>query len=239
MKQIDESSKHYKNAKKILRSYLNDLHWIQSLKLPEGLLRYVSKLKNKKDKVSSHLPIHIKNNYGTINVTKRQTVNNYHQANDVVTSSTSATPSKRDVNEDAEEKDSFNFEWKTFLLKAENDDSIHEYSPAKHGIICSGDNVSGSPHYPAEIYNEYREKKKSSQKIYSMGQEVCSYIDQDCLKEFKKNIANIPVTEDTSIDSQVLFLEEIFAASLKLYKINVPLSHNEAIETFGRKIQRS
>jgi len=49
------------------------------------------------------------------------------------------------------------------------------------------------------------------------------------LQEFKNNIKNTPDTEDTTIASQVLFLEEIFAASLKLYKINVPLNHNEAI----------
>ncbi|RCH82101.1 hypothetical protein CU098_007765, partial [Rhizopus stolonifer] len=180
-----ESSNHYKNAKKILHSYLNDLHWIQTLKLPEELLRYVSKLKNKKyplanlkDKTSSHQPIYIKDNYGTINMAKRQNINNHYQANDLATSNTLTTPSRRDDNEEVEEKNSFNSKWKTFLLKAETDESIHKYSPARHGIICSGDNVSGSPHYPTDIYNEYRKKKKGTQQIYSMDQEVCPYIDQ-------------------------------------------------------------
>ncbi|KAI7890156.1 uncharacterized protein EV154DRAFT_564633 [Mucor mucedo] len=46
--------------------------------------------------------------------------------------------------------------------------------------------------------------------------------------KFKKNITNTSDTEDTTIASQVLFLEEIFVASY-LYKIYVPLNHNEAI----------
>ncbi|KAI7900744.1 uncharacterized protein BX663DRAFT_553740 [Cokeromyces recurvatus] len=64
-----------------------------------------------------------------------------------------------------------------------------------------------------------------SQKIFK----TVKTIRLDCLQEFKKNITNTPDTEDTTIASQVLFLEEIFAASFKLYKINVPLNHNEAI----------
>ncbi|KAG1558248.1 hypothetical protein G6F49_004678 [Rhizopus delemar] len=85
-------------------------------------------------------------------------------------------------------------------LTTKTDGSIRKYSPARHGIICGGDNISRRPYYLADIYNEYR-KKKDAQQAYSINQEVRPYIDQlmGCLQEYKKDIADAPNTEDAII----------------------------------------
>ncbi|KAI7905809.1 uncharacterized protein BX663DRAFT_500982 [Cokeromyces recurvatus] len=242
----------YKNFKKIVKDYNDDLNLIsQSKEVPNIIKEYAIHLLNKikpskaqlktratkKRRISSmgiifNGPI----NGGTINATVNNSSDDKRiyeeQQNSVERFDEQESSANNQENLD-EHEPSIGTEWLRFIKKHQL--LFHPFSPVANNIIRSGDGISPRPYLDRSLYEKHMESHDVEQ--YTLPTVLCDHldpaIDATDLVEFKKEIRKLSVLilkeeERAQNENECLeFLEEFLNQVHKMYTSPVKYNSNE------------
>ncbi|KAI8327842.1 hypothetical protein EDC96DRAFT_531244 [Choanephora cucurbitarum] len=249
--QTHEDLNKLKKFNVVAMDYKDDLDWIINSDVPKEVIEYASFLK------SRNIPSKatIKANIAKLSCSKKErpihnsiviTGNNHTITNSSLSvNETCGKSEKKRCLETQEEEEHSNYkkgkgndksssvwkDWLEFLRNKEIAENFHPFSPENHGIIRCGKGVSAKPNLDENIYARHL-KIREEEKPYPLPAAIIPYVNKvmnsESLKEYKRNIENIPEFE-VKDEIAMKFVQGIFNASYNLYKTKQNIKEFESI----------
>ncbi|CAO3649580.1 unnamed protein product [Cunninghamella blakesleeana] len=121
-------------------------------------------------------------------------------------------------------------EWIEFLSQAKDSNSIHKYSPEKHGIIQCGKGISPRPGLNRDIYYNFMKQVDCGNiplNLNDLKEYVDSVVDSDSIHDMKRTLNSI--SSVNSCNPLCLFIKNVASIMVSIYQTLPSLSYSESV----------